>query len=108
MLSNVKADLEATMYSITNLYYTGTTDDEYEDLYDQRSILRNVCIHAAVMLEISSMYLIYMARGRCAPFYKVELFSGENQLLQKIEDWECKMCGNALLIEDDNMSVDML
>ena len=34
MLSNVKADLEATMYSITNFYYSGTTDDEYKDLYD--------------------------------------------------------------------------
>ena len=82
-------------------------EEDYEDLYDKRSILRNICIHATVMFEIGTMYLIHMARGWDAPFYKLELFSGKNQLLREIEDWECKTCGNALLIEDDNMAIDL-
>ena len=53
-------------------------EEDYENLYDKRSILRNICIHAAVMFEIGSMYLIYMARVQDAPFYRLELFSGEN------------------------------
>ena len=109
MLYNVKVDLENTMENINvGEQFSVPKEEDYEDLYDKRSILRNICIHAAVMLEIGAMYLIHMARGRDAPFYKLELFSGENQLLREIEDWECKTCGNALLIEDDNMSVDML
>ena len=56
------------------------------------------------MLENGALYLICMSRGKDARFYKIDLFRGENELLQKIEDWECKMCGNALLVEDNDLS----
>ena len=77
------------------------TEDEYQQLYDLCSTFQKICIHTAVMLEIGALYLICMNRGKDAPFYKIDLFRSENQLLQKIEDWECKMCGNALTQEDD-------
>ena len=40
-------------------------------------MLQNVCIHTAVMLEIGALYLIYMSRGKDAPFYKVDIFWGK-------------------------------
>ena len=79
MLYNVKVDLENTMENINvGEQFSVPKEEDYEDLYDKRSILRNICIHAAVMLEIGTMYLIHMARGRDVPLYELELFSGEN------------------------------
>ena len=101
-LSDIKIELEEKMGEITSLEKESSdADDEYQQLFGLRSAFRNVCIHTAVMLEIGAMYLIYMSRGKDAPFYKIDLFRSENQLLQKIADWECKMCGNALTQEDD-------
>ena len=101
-LSDIKIETEEKMGEIMSLEKESSdTEDEYQQLYDLRSTFQKVCIHTAVMLEIGAMYLIYMSRGKDAPFYKIDLFRSENQLLQKIEDWECKMCGNALTQEDD-------
>lgn len=101
-LSDIKIDLEEKMGEIKSLEEeSSAADDEYQQLFGLRSTFRNVCIHTAVMLEIGALYLIYMSRGKDAPFYKIDLYRSENQLLQKIEDWECKMCGNALIPEDD-------
>ena len=104
-LANIQIDLEGKMEEIISLKEDScTTHNQYEQLYKLRSTFRKVCIRTAVMLEIVALYLIYMSRGKDAPFYKIDLFRGENQLLQKIEDWECKMCRNALLVEDDDLS----
>ena len=101
-LADIKIDLEEKMGEIKSLEKeSSAADDEYQQLFDLRSTFRNVCIHTAVMLEIGALYLIYMSRGKDAPFYKIDLYRSENQLLQKIEDWECQMCGNALIPEDD-------
>ena len=101
-LADIKIDLEEKMGEIKSLEKeSSAADDEYQQLFDLRSTFRNVCIHTAVMLEIGALYLIYMSRGKDAPFYKIDLYRSENQLLQKIEDWECQMCGNALIQEDD-------
>ena len=56
------------------------------------------------MLEIGALYLIHMSRGKDAPFYKIYLFRSGDELLHKIEDWECKICDNALLVEANNLS----
>ena len=80
------------------------THNQYKQLFELRSTFREVCIRTAVMLEIGAMYLIYMSRGKNALFYKIDLFRGEDQLLQIIEDWECKICGNVRLVEDDDLS----
>ena len=37
------------------------------------------------MLEIGAMYLIYMSRGKNSPFYKIDLFGGEDQLVRKLK-----------------------
>ena len=104
-LSDMKIDLEEKMVEIISLEEDSCgTDDEYEQLYKLRSTLKKVCIHTAVMLEIGALYLIHMGRGKDAPFYKIDLFRSEDELLDKIEDWECKMCGNALLVEDNDLS----
>ena len=104
-LSDIKIDLEEKMAEIISLEEASCgTHDEYQQLYKLRSTFQNVCIHTAVMLEIGALYLIHMSRGKDAPFYKIDLFRSEDELLHKIEDWECKMCGNALLVEDNYLS----
>ena len=104
-LADIQIDLEGKMEEIIGLEEDScATHNQYEQLFELRSTFRKVCIRTVVMLEIGVMYLIYMSRGKNAPFYKIDLFRGEDQLLQKIEDWECKICGNARLVEDDDLS----
>ena len=104
-LADIQIDLEGEMEEIIGLEEDSCdTHNQYKQLYKLSSTFRKVCIRTAVMLEIGAMYLIYMSRGKNSPFYKIDLFQSEDQLLQKIEDWECKMCGNARLVEDDDLS----
>ena len=104
-LADIQIDLEAKMEEIIGLEeYSCATHNQYKQLFELRSTFQNVCIHTAVMLEIGALYLIHMSRGKGAPSYKIDLFRSEDELLHKIEDWECKMCGNALLVEDNELS----
>ena len=104
-LSDIKSDLEDKMDQIISLEQDSCeTGVEYQELFALRSRFRNVCVRTAVMLEIAAKYLIYMSRGKDAPFYNIDLFRGEDELLQKFEDWECKICGNTRLVENNDLS----
>ena len=63
-------------------------------------------MNAAAMLEISAMYLVYMASGRDEATLgsRVNVFGGRNQFLKVIGPSECELCGNEV-IPEDNMSL---
>ena len=87
-LSDMKIDLEEKMVEIISLQEDSCgTEDGFKQLYKLRSTFWKICIRTAVMLEIGAMYMIHMSRGKDAPFYKIDLFRSEDELLDKIEDW---------------------
>ena len=97
MLDSLKEDLKFIMHSVH--YYAGKADSDNfrqycQKMNDKRSISRTILIDASVLLEISAMYMLYMAKGMNVSSHNVSLLDGGNQLLRGQETFECLMCGN--------------
>ena len=103
MLDGVKENLN---HALETIYDWNPISTRYQKLKKERIHFSTVCMNAAAMLEISAMYLIYMASGRDEATLgsSVNVFGGRNQFLKVIGPTECQLCGNEI-IDDDEMSI---
>ena len=100
MLYDVKEDLNHALLMIWEFAPIST---RYRKLEEKRKEFSNGCLNAAALLEISAMYLIYMASGRDEATLgsSVDVFGGRNQFLKVIGASECHLCGNEIIEEDE-------
>ena len=103
MLGDVNEELN---HAVERVYWWRPVSTRYENLKQKRKKFSNGCMNAAAMLEISAMYLVYMASGRDEATLgsRVNVFGGRNQFLKVIGPSECELCGNEV-IPEDNMSL---
>jgi len=103
MLDGVKENLN---HALETIYDWNPISTRYQKLKKERIHFSTVCMNAAAMLEISAMYLIYMASGRDEATLgsSVNVFGGRNQFLKVVGPTECQLCGNEI-IDDDEMSI---
>ena len=100
MLYDVKEDLNHALLMVWEFAPIST---RYRKLEEKRKEFSNGCLNAAALLEISAMYLIYMASGRDEATLgsSVDVFGGRNQFLKVIGASECHLCGNEFIEEEE-------
>ena len=103
MLDNVKEELNPALKMV---YDWNPISTRYQKLKEKRIHFSNVCINTATLLEISAIYLVYMASRRDEATLRpsVNVFGGRNHSLQVIGPSDCELCGNEL-IQEDEMSI---